>query len=166
MDKKEIWLYNTTMKQEPTDNNGEFLALISDLCQAARCCRQDAVFCEDVTFTQFLILDQIAKRGDLKMSELHNILSVDKSTTTRLVNPLVRKGLVERAKSGHDSRAVNLKLTQPGEEVHKKVWLCLDGFVEAIRKRIPEEKKADVYGAVKLFINAVKDASSACSCDG
>jgi DNA-binding MarR family transcriptional regulator len=166
IDKKKIWLYHTTMKQEINQNNCEILSLISDLCQVVRCCRQDAVFCGDVTFTQFLILDQIAKKGDLKMAELHNILSVDKSTTTRLVNPLVRKELVERAKSDHDFRAVNLRLTQAGEEVHKKVWLCLDGFVEAIGKRIPEEKKTDVYGAVKLFIDAVKDASSACSCDG
>jgi DNA-binding MarR family transcriptional regulator len=154
------------MNNEQNRNNGEILSLISDLCKVVRCCRQDAVFCEDVTFTQFLILDQIAKKGDLKMSELHSILAVDKSTTTRLVNPLVREGLVERAKSDHDSRAVNLILTKTGEEVHEKVWLCLNVFVEAIGNRIPEEKKTEVYGAVKLFIDAVKDASTACSCHG
>ena len=154
------------MNKEVNQNNCEILSLISDLCQVVRCCRQDSTFCEDVTFTQFLILDQVAKKGNLKMLDLHQILAVDKSTTTRLINPLVRGGLVERAKSDHDSRAVNLKLTIAGKEVHRKVWLCLEGFVDAIGRGIPEEKKTDVYEAVKLFINAVKNASSACSCNG
>jgi DNA-binding MarR family transcriptional regulator len=146
-------------------NNQEILTLISDLCQVIRCCRQDAVFCEDVTFSQFLILNQVAKKGTLKMLELHQILAVDKSTTTRLVNPLVRQGLIKREKSDHDSRAANLILTPAGKEVHKKVWLCLQGFVDAIGRTIPDEKKTNVYEAVKLFINAVKNASSACSCN-
>ncbi len=146
-------------------NNQEILTLISDLCQVIRFCRQDAVFCEDVTFTQFLILNQVAKKGTLKMLELHQILAVDKSTTTRLMNPLVRKGLIKRERSDHDSRAANLILTPAGKEVHGKVWLCLENFVDAIGGGIPDEKKADVYEAVKLFINAVKNASSACSCN-
>jgi DNA-binding MarR family transcriptional regulator len=158
-------LYNTTMSNKNTKLNHDILPLISDLCQAVRFCRQDAVFCEDVTFTQFLILDQVSKKGDLKMSELHRILAVDKSTTTRLVNPLVRKGLIVRETSDHDSRAVNLRLTPAGGEVHRKVWICLQGFVNAIGRNIPDEKKETVYEAVKLFISAVKNASSACSCN-
>ncbi len=157
-------MYNTTMKKAK-QNNQEILTLISDLCQVIRCCRQDAVFCEDVTFSQFLILNHVAKEGSLKMLELHQILAVDKSTTTRLVNPLVRQGLIKREKSDHDSRAANLILTPTGKEVHKKVWLCLENFVDAIGEGIPDDKKAAVYEAVKLFINAVKNASSACSCN-
>jgi DNA-binding MarR family transcriptional regulator len=153
------------MRKEIDRNNQEVLTLISDLCQAVRCCRQDAVFCEAVTFSQFLILDQVAKKGTLEMLELHRILAVDKSTTTRLVNPLVRQGMITRERSDHDSRAANLKLTLAGKDVHKKVWLCLEDFVDAIGRGIPDEKKTDVYEAVKLFINAVKNASSACSCN-
>ena len=129
-----------------------------------RFCRQDAIFCEDVTFTQFIILDEVAKKESLKMLDLHQILAVDKSTTTRLVNPLVRQGLVKRETSDHDSRAVNLRLTPAGREVHRKVWLCLEGFVGAIEGRIPQKKKKLVYEAVKLFIDAVKKSSSACPC--
>jgi len=43
-------------------------------------------------------------------------------------------------------------LTPAGKEVHRKVWLCLEGFVDAIGGEIPDEKKAAVYEAVKLFI--------------
>ena len=152
------------MKKSIGRINRDVLFLVSELCQVVRFCRQDAIFCEDVTFTQFLILDEIAKKDKLKMLDLHQILAVDKSTTTRIVKPLVRQGLVERKLSDHDSRAVNLTLTAAGRKVHRKVWLCLEGFVGAIEGRIPEKKKKLVYDAVKLFIDAVKKASSACSC--
>ena len=153
------------MKRKINRTNQEFFSLISDLYQVVRCCRQDAVFCEDVTFSQFLILDQIAKKGDLKLLELHQILSVDKSTTTRLVNPLVSQGLIERERADYDSRAVNLRLTAAGKEVHRKVWLSLEGFVEAIRSGIPDEKKTTVNEILKIFINAVKNASPTCPCN-
>jgi DNA-binding MarR family transcriptional regulator len=152
------------MKKNISSINRDVLSLVSDLCQMVRFCRQDAIFCEDVTLTQFIILDEVAKKEMLKMLELHQILAVDKSTTSRLVNPLVRQGLIERKISDHDSRAVNLRLTPAGRKVHRKVWLCLEGFVSAIEGRIPERKKKLVYEAVKLFIDAVKKASSACPC--
>jgi len=157
-------LYYTTMKKNISCVSKEVLSLVSELCQVVRFCRQDSMFCEDVTFTQFLILDEVAKKGELKMLELHQILAVDKSTTTRLVNPLVGQGLIERKMSDHDSRAVNLRLTKAGRKIHRKVWLCLEGFVGAIEEGIPEKKKKFVYEAVKFFIGAVKKASSACPC--
>ncbi|MGZ3593410.1 MAG: MarR family winged helix-turn-helix transcriptional regulator [Syntrophales bacterium] len=152
------------MKRNTAGINRDVLSLVSELCQVVRFCRQDAIFCEDVTFTQFVILDEIAKKKILKMLDLHRILAVDKSTTTRLVNPLVRQGLIERKISDHDSRAVNLTLTPEGRRVHRKVWLCLEGFVHAIDEQIPSKGRKLVYEAVKLFIDAVKKASSACSC--
>ena len=152
------------MKKNNCCINRDVLFLVSEFCQVVRFCRQDDIFCEDVTFTQFLILDEVAKKESLKMLDLHQILAVDKSTTTRLVNPLVRQGLVERETSDHDSRAVNLRLTPAGKKVHGKVWLCLEGFVGAIEGRIPEKNRKRVYDAVKLFIDAVKKASSACPC--
>lgn len=164
VDKGSRWLYNTTMKKEdiPVDRN--IFSLISELFQAVRFCRQDAVFCEDVTFSQFLILDRVSEKGCLSMSELRQTLAVDKSTATRLVNPLVKGGLIERRKSENDSRSVMLRLTPAGEDVHRKVWLCFQGFVDTVAAGIPEEKRDDIYGAVKVFIRAVKNASSACPC--
>ena len=152
------------MKNNAGRTNRDVLSLVSELCQVVRFCRQDEMFCEDVTFTQFLILDEVAKKERLKMLDLHKILAVDKSTTTRLVNPLVRQGLLERKTSVHDSRAVNLRLTPAGKKVHRKVWLCLEGFVSAIEGQISEKKRKSVYDAVKLFIDAVKKVSSACPC--
>jgi DNA-binding MarR family transcriptional regulator len=152
------------MHVELPQGNREMFSLLSDLSRAIRCCQQEAVFCEDLTFSQFFILDLVAEKGQLKLSELHKILSVDKSTTTRLVSPLVKQGLVRRQKSNKDSRAINLALTREGESVRKRVWACISRFVDVIQAGIPKEKRAEVYGNVKMFLHAMQNACAAGPC--
>ena len=147
------------------ENSRETISLLSYLCQVARFCRQDSVFCEDLTLIQFLILDAVSKRKILRMSELHRILAVDKSTTTRLVTPLINRDLIQRTKSNNDLRAVNLALTGEGMESHKRASLCLAGLAETIRAGIPEEKRTEVYRAVEIFLGAVHTAIAACKCN-
>ena len=146
------------------DNCCELMNVFSGLSQVMRCCCRDEAFCEGVTFHQFMILDAVAKVKELHMADLHQILSVQKSTTTRLVNPLIKKGLLRRDKTDHDSRAVKLTLTKQGIETHKKVWLCLMDFYQKVTNNIPEEKKSEVLECVNIFIAAIKNSSSACSC--
>lgn len=140
------------------------MGVLSGLSQVMRCCCRDESFCEGVTFHQFMILDAVAKVKELNMTDLHQILSVQKSTTTRLVNPLLKKGLLRRDKADHDSRSIKLTLTKDGIEAHKKVTLCLMDFNQKVANQIPEKKKAEVLECVNIFINAIKNASSVCSC--
>lgn len=134
------------------------------LAREIRCCSRDEAICQDVTFHQFIILDAVAKKGELGLAELHGILSVEKSTTTRLVNPLIQKGLMKRDKAAHDSRAARLALTAAGRETHRRVWLCLEGFFQNITRQIPEEQRKTVLESVRLFTEAMKRAAAACRC--
>lgn len=140
------------------------MEVILGLAREIRCCSRDEAICQDVTFHQFIILDAVAKKGELGLAELHRILSVEKSTTTRLVNPLLRKGLLTRGRAAHDSRAARLALTEEGRETHRRVWLCLGGFFQNIIGQIPEEQRRGVLESVRVFTGAMKSAAVACRC--
>ncbi|MBU4371302.1 MAG: MarR family winged helix-turn-helix transcriptional regulator [Proteobacteria bacterium] len=140
------------------------MEIIMGLAREIRCCSRDEAICQDVTFHQFIILDAVAKKGELGLAELHGILSVEKSTTTRLVNPLIRKGLLKRDRAAHDSRAARLTLTEEGRETHRRVWLCLGGFFQNIARRIPEGQRKAVLESVRVFTGAMKSAAVACRC--
>ena len=146
--------------------NKDMLLRIAGLSRALRCCQQEAAFCEDLTFTQFLILETVDEGQPLRLSRLHEILGVDKSTTTRLVNPLVEKMLVTREKSETDGRAVNLKLTDNGWRMRARIWSCVTGYFNAIEAQIPEEKRAAVYDAIGLFSDAMMGAGPGCCTPG
>jgi DNA-binding MarR family transcriptional regulator len=111
------------MSKETNINYHQLLEVFTGLAQATRCLRQDDAFCEGVTFHQFLILDVIAQNQKLKMADLHQHLGVEKSTTTRLVIPLIKKKLLQRRTDPDDLRAAYLALTKKGEEVQKNVRL-------------------------------------------
>ncbi|MHB9097908.1 MAG: MarR family winged helix-turn-helix transcriptional regulator, partial [Syntrophales bacterium] len=121
----------------------ELFEIIMGLAREIRCCSRDEAICGNVTFHQFIILDAVVKKGELRLADLHQILSVEKSTTTRLVNPLIRKGLLMRDRATHDSRAATLSVTEEGVETHRKVWACLGGFFGGITQNIPGGRKEE-----------------------
>jgi DNA-binding MarR family transcriptional regulator len=152
------------MKAKMNNQNTELMEIFMGLSQATRCCRQDLAFCEGVTFHQFMILDAVAGKKEMQISELHKILAVEKSTTTRLVNPLIKKGLLRREKAQHDSRAATLILTQDGKKIHHKVSLCLAGFFQKITQNIPQDKKKQILEAIRFFIGAIKNSATDYNC--
>lgn len=152
------------MKAQLNDADIELMDIFMGMAQVTRCCQQDTAFCDGVTFHQFIILDEVAKRKELPMTDLHTILAVEKSTTTRLVNPLIQKGLLRRDKALHDSRAAMLFLTPEGGKVHQNVSLCLADFFRKITQNIPEGKRADVLESIRIFIRAIKNSAAGYSC--
>jgi len=142
----------------------KLMEIFSGMAQVTRYCRQDVAFCEGVTFHQFMILAAAVKRKELPMTDLHAMLAVEKSTTTRLVNPLLQKGLLKRDKSPHDSRAVTLFLTPEGKKIHQKVSLCLAAFFQKIAANIPDGRYDEVLEAIGIFINAIKNSTAGCNC--
>jgi DNA-binding MarR family transcriptional regulator len=147
-------------------NCRELFEIIMDLAREIRCCSRDEAICQNLTFHQFIILDAVTKKGELGLADLHQMLSVEKSTTTRLVNPLIQKGLLKRDRATHDSRAATLSVTEEGKETHRKVWECLGGFFDGIAQNIPEGRRKEVLEAVKVFTEAMRKAAASCRCCG
>jgi len=136
----------------------EIFSLIGELPRTLRCCQQEESFCLDLTLSQFFILHSIAGKGKIQLAELHDILAVEKSTTTRMVSPLIRRGLIVQERTDHDSRALNLRLTPRGEEIYQRIWVCFAEFLDTIQRGIPAAERRKIYAATQTFLNAVQDA--------
>jgi DNA-binding MarR family transcriptional regulator len=152
------------MQIRMNNQNTELMEIFVGMSQVTRCCRQDVAFCEGVTFHQFMILDALATKKEMQISDLHKLLAVEKSTTTRLVNPLIQKGLLKREKAQHDSRAATLILTADGKKIHQKVSLCLAGFFQKVTQNIPKDKKPQILDAIRVFIGAIKNSATDYNC--
>lgn len=143
------------MKRE--ERTRELYTAIRDLSRAVRLYQQDENFCRGITHIQFVILDLIAERsGELELVELHGLLSVDKSTTTRLVDPLVKNGYLLRLQSRLDSRGSRLEITAAGREAYREVKECLFGALERLFERIPAAKQKSVLESLRLFARSLE----------
>jgi DNA-binding MarR family transcriptional regulator len=92
---------------------------------------RDRICCHDISVTQCYALDTLLRRGLATLNELAGDLCLDKSTASRVVATLQRKGYVARTPHPRDARAVLLTVTGAGQRL-----------VERIRGDLVEEKKA------------------------
>lgn len=134
----------------------QMLSIIRRLMISLRVFQSESIFCENLTFTQFSILSYVAKTGSLEMSVLHDLLSVEKSTTTRLVDPLVKMGCLKKRQSDRDSRAIELHLTDEGKAIYKKVRDCISDFMRNMGNSIPDDKKENVLQSLEIFIKSME----------
>jgi DNA-binding MarR family transcriptional regulator len=72
---------------------------------------------EDVTLPQFRALMVLATRGPQRPADISAELNVVPSTGSRMVERLVRKGLLRRTRTPADRRVVRLRLTPAGREL-------------------------------------------------
>src|SRR5437016_10978058 len=78
---------------------------------------RDRICCHDVSVTQCYALDALLRRGLATLNQLAADLCLDKSTASRVVTTLERKGYVARATHPHDARAVLLTTTASGKRL-------------------------------------------------
>lgn len=99
---------------------------------------RDTICCHDISITQCHALEALVERGPLRSQALAAALMLDKSTTTRVVDALVRKGYVERRADPEDARAHALTVTAPGRRLYRRINEALiDQQVEVLRDLEP-----------------------------
>lgn len=112
--------------------------------------RSLAVVDGDVTLPQFRTLVVLAVRGPQRGIDIAEELRVNPSTGTRMLDRLIRKGLVRRVRSASDRRVVWLRLTPAGRDV-----------VEQALSRRRAELEQLVAATAELWQPAVTDALTA-----
>jgi len=88
-------------------------------CQVSRICRQAGY---PITPEEADMLMIIRHFDGISQSRLAAILGKDKAAVTRMVNALVKSGLVGREQDQQDRRVVRAYITGQGERAFDKVW--------------------------------------------
>ena len=71
----------------------------------------------DITPEQFALLSELAERGELAQKELAKSTFKDAPTVSRIIDLMVKKGLINRVSDNDDRRKYVLSLTQEGQSV-------------------------------------------------
>jgi DNA-binding MarR family transcriptional regulator len=132
-------------------------AAVSDLVRVYQFRDRDKICCYDISVTQCYALEVLVERGPSRSQALAEVLMLDKSTTTRVIDALVRKGYVERLPDPEDARAVSLRVTQEGRELYLRINSeLIEQQAELLRDLEPE-----VRGAATEIIKRLARAAQA-----
>jgi DNA-binding MarR family transcriptional regulator len=121
----------------------DFLAGFDALAQAVRRARGANGRPPDgaLTLSQYGVLELLAGQPTARVQELAAHAGITASTATRILDALERRGVVDRARSDEDRRAVAVSLTELGREllVAEQEWLR--GRQRAFYAALPEAEQ-------------------------
>ncbi len=98
---------------------------LGDLVRLYQFRDRNVICCNDVSVTQCYAMQALARGGAMTLGGLANELFLDKSTTSRVVETLARKGYVARSTHPDDARALEIALTARGRNLHKRIEIRL-----------------------------------------
>jgi DNA-binding MarR family transcriptional regulator len=93
-----------------------------------------------LTAEQWGVLAHIWNRGGISQDELAHCLCVDKSSLSRVLNGMERKGLVARRRDSGDARGKKLHTTPKADEWKARCRLVARATLDSLRADVkPEE---------------------------
>jgi MarR family transcriptional regulator, 2-MHQ and catechol-resistance regulon repressor len=102
-------------------DSAELYDALSNLVRIYQFRDRDRICCYDVSVTQCYALEELVRRGGMTLNDLAAHLYLDKSTASRVVDALERKGYVARTQHPRDRRAVLLEATEAGRTLEGKI---------------------------------------------
>jgi Transcriptional regulators len=107
-----------------------------------------------ITLPQFFVLNHLDKHDESKMNELAKVMDVTTAAATGIVDRLVRYGYIMRVYDPKDRRVINVKLTQKGSELVKKIGRQRNEVTREVFGKISKEEREN-YLAIMLHIRDV-----------
>lgn len=129
-------------------------AALADLVRVYQFRDRDRICCHDISVTQCHALETLVEHGPLRLGDLTQRLFLDKSTTSRVVRTLVKKGYVEQHADATDGRATALRATPAGRKLCARITEDLVDQQTALLADLDPDIRAGVVNVIRRLARA------------
>lgn len=122
----------TRPKTERQDDRELAMAVLGQFRLIFRSAKKHFQWVQDrtgVSGAQLWALSEVHRNPGIRVTDLARAMGVQQSTASNLIDPLERRGLVQRDRSSRDQRVVLLTLTRSGRETLARAPLPLEGVL-------------------------------------
>ena len=133
---------------------------LTDLVRAYQFRDREAICCYDVSLGQSHALERLLREGSMTMNDFAAALFLEKSSASRLVDGLVKKGYVTRRQDQNDGRFVRIELTKPGRLLAERLENDLVSERSALLEDFSERERRTIVRAVAKLADAVSNGAS------
>ncbi len=106
------------------------------------------------TSSRIYTLLAFCRKEVMKMRELSEEMSLKTSTMTRMIDNLVKEGLVERMNDPNDRRLVIVSLTIEGKILANNIKEYKEKSLNSILDNIEKEGKVEMVSSLKILLEA------------
>jgi DNA-binding MarR family transcriptional regulator len=115
----------------------------------------------DLTPVQYAALAAINANSGIDQITLAGLIAYDRTTITGVIDRLVQKGLVLRETSSRDRRARELKITDEGRKVLRKITPAVEAAQRTMLRGLTEKEAAELMRLLRKAIAAGNELSRA-----
>jgi DNA-binding MarR family transcriptional regulator len=141
-------------------------AAVADLVRVYQFRDRDQICCYDISVTQCYALETVVRHGPLRLGALAERMFLDKSTTSRVVGALVRKGYLEQQSDTDDRRAIALTATRAGRQLCDRITRDLIDQQQALLHDLDPKVRAGVIDVIRGLARAADSRFRAGVCGG
>lgn len=123
---------------------------------------RNEIICCGVSISQCYALDILGDHGEMTMQALAQKMFLDKSTTSRVVDPLVQRKLVVRRFDPADRRIILVGLTSAGAKLLAAIRASQIASQRQILERIAPAHREQLIESLGVLSNAVQDWLATC----
>ena len=131
-------------------------ALLREVARLHVRAQRATLACDGASTTTCTILTELGREPSMTLGQLARRLRLDKGWTSRAVDQLVDRGLVEKVGSDSDRRTIEISLTRAGQAEHRRLEQILNGQVTRVIGRIPSAQRSAVERALSLLHEAYR----------
>ena len=117
--------------------------------------RSEACCC-GVTLTQCHAIVEIGRLKEVNLTNLAELLNLDKSTMSRIIDNLVNQSLVSREVHTQNRRYIIIKLTKKGNEIFMGIEKSMEDYYNNLISLVPKDKKDQVLESLQILFDIVK----------
>lgn len=114
---------------------------------------------DEVTLVQFRALVILAREEEHSSVQLAELLEVSPSSSKRMVDRLVARGLVRREQSETSRREVSISLTDDGRSLVQRVMRRRRRILQRIVTNMPSDNRQQLVVALCSFAEAAGESS-------
>jgi DNA-binding MarR family transcriptional regulator len=109
----------------------------------------------DVTFAQFVHLEQLWNEDGLTQTELSRRVGVETASSTPILDQLEKHGLVDRRRNEIDRRKINLHLTAKGRALRSALFAAARKVNKVARRNLSASEVAVLFSILNRLTESI-----------
>lgn len=111
-----------------------------------------------VTGAQLWVMQELHESPGLRVGDVAERLAIHQTTTSNLVDTLVKKGYVTKTRDAQDQRVVKLALSDSGEVVIARAPMPARGLLPESLQKLDAKQLRDLNNSLQALLDVIEKA--------
>lgn len=136
-------------------NEEKLKDILRDIVRNLGLLEKNKEFCCGITYAQYCAVIEIGRAKEVFFKDLSEKLKLDKSTTSRTVDNLVKLNYAQLDTYAENRRFIKITLTNEGQKLFESIENGATQYYKNILELVPKDKRDQLVESLEYLLSAV-----------